>query len=502
MIQVQHTVRSSITTGVIAWALAAAASAAPLGDKFSPEKASQEFIKSHGLEGVPRDKVRLEEVLQKHFVHGRFGVFDIYFPVTGFEKRAEYFQNGVSGALDGQLVWLDWLKPVVKEQKDARDDQAAIRNWVEKWNPGTLQSKARNAAGADVFELLSAPDSVIAAAKRFADSLGRGDVMGVERKDVFVTPLILMPDRKTFCEFVSFLGWSDPELQKYYFVPNVAEWTQCFYNEYQIIALEYAMDGRAQADYTAGRSMNDNETNVMQQQVMQLGMNAYFDQLFEQKVPKAFVGGLSMNVVIDKYDTISTKNDGDLRGRSTAAREIFIAGALSDGFLPPISAETRWRETHGRDHFIGVLRAVQKEGEELAKKEPPKKGRNNNAYFAIRADNGGDKMSLVAPFLGSVAAETKPPPEVFKGEFLEFVRSYKCGFIHWLRNVAGGDEKKSREKFAQLLQGLADPKRAGDFEKVFVEIYGGDLSNATADKNCIEGKFLLWLAKQKGARGS
>lgn len=496
MTHVSLAVRSLLAVGVLI-GVATTAAAKP-GDKFSPEVAAEAFRKAHKLQDVPRDQVRIEDLLEKHFLRGRFGVFDIYFPLSGLEKRGEYFRDSVIAALDGQRVWLDWLKHVVKDQKLARDDNATLKAWVEKWNPSTIQNKARNVEGADVFKLLNAPESVMAAAQRFGEMMGKGDVMGVERTDVFATPLILMPDRKRFVEFVCFIGWHDPELQKYYFVPNVADWTQCFYNEFQVIALEYAMDDqRSQVDYTAGRSMNSNDANVMQQQVMQLGMNAYFDQLFEQKVPKAFVGGLSMNIVIDEYGTISTKNDGDLRARSTAAREVFIAGALTDGFLAPISAETRWREGHGRDHFVGILRQTQREGEELAKKEPGKKARNPNAYFAIRDDAGGAKMPLVAPFLGAVALETKPPPEKFKGEFLEFARTYKCGFIHWLRNFAGGDEKKSREKFALVLQGLADPKRASDFEKVFVEVYGGDLSNNDADKTSLEGRFLLWLAKQK-----
>lgn len=238
--------------------------------------------------------------------------------------------------------------------------------------------------------------------------------------------------------------------------------------------------------------MNDRDALVMEQQVVQLGMNFLFDHQYGERVPKAFIGGLSMNLVIDQFENISTKIDGDLRERSVAAREIFIPGAASDGFLPPQSAETRWREDRGRDHFIRILNLTQGEGDGLEKK-----AKNRLACFAIRADNGGSKMAMVAPFLGHVAVESKPPPDEFRGEFMEFLRAYKCGFIYWLKEKAGGTEKASHDKFAQLLQRLADAQRAGDFEAVFRDIYdGASLSDLDASKTTLEGKFLIWLAKQ------
>ena len=480
--------------------LAAGLRAAPLAAPRSPtalglpfDKIAQDFLARHGLKDTPREKIELDAVLASHFVHGRLGQFEVYFPVTGLERRAEDLKAASIALLDAQEQWLGWIKPLGQDQKALRKDLDTFAAWVGKWNPGVL-ARAHDVAGQDLLALMSIPDSVAAASQRLADSMGRCAPLGTPREEVLVAKIILIPDRRSFVEIACFIGWLDVGLQKVYWVENVADWTQCFYNEYQLVALEYASAGRPAGDYEHGTSMNERDALVMEQQVVQLAMNSLFDQQYGERVPKAFIGGLSMNLVIDQFENISTKIDGDLRERSTQAREIFVPGGASEGgFLPPQSAETRWREDRGRDHFVRMLRLTQKEGDGLDKKV-----KNRLACFAIRADNGGTKMPMIAPFLGSVAVESKPPPDEFRGEFMEFLRAYKCGFIYWLQNKAGGSEKASQELFAKLLQQLADAKRAGDFEAVFKDVYdGAPLSDLEAGKSSLEGKFLIWLAKQK-----
>lgn len=474
-----------------------AASLAPIGTPSAGglpfEKIAQDFLNRHGLKDTPRDKIELDAVLASHFIHGRVGQFEVHFPVSGLERRADDLKAAAVALLDAQERWLDWIKPLGQDQKAVRKDLDTFAAWVGKWNPGVL-AKARDVGGQDLLALMSIPESVAAVSQRLSDTMGRCAPLGVQREGVLVTKLVLIPDRRSYVELVCFIGWLDPEVRKIYWAENVADWTQSFYGEYQLIALEYAAAGRSPGDYEHGTSMNERDALVMEQQVVQLAMNSLFDQQYGERVPKAFIGGLSMNLVIDQFDSISTKIDGDLRERSVQAREIFIpGGASSGGFLPPQSAETRWREDRGRDHFIRMLKLTQREGDGL-----DKKAKNRLACFAIRADNGGTKMPMIAPFLGSVAVESKPPPEEFRGEFMEFLRAYKCGFIYWLQNKAGGSDKASQDKFAKLLQSLADAKRAGDFEAVFKDVYdGAPLSDLEAGKSSLEGKFLIWLSKQK-----
>jgi hypothetical protein len=285
---------------------------------------------------------------------------------------------------------------------------------------------------------------------------------------------------------VFFFGWINADQRGLFWLDNVPDWTQCFVVDDQVIALEYAGTGRKPDDYTTGTSMGD----LLQQQVAQLATNSLLAAHYADKVPGPFLGGLSMNLVVDVYGEVRTRIDGDTRSKVTGARSVFVAGGQSEGgVLAKNSAETKWREGGGKDHFIGTLRGAQAEGSKLAK-DPKQK----NTTFSIRSDNQGDKWPAVAPFL---SADAKAPAAQFQGDYAEFFRAYKSAFIYWLQTKSQAGEKASREKFAVLLQKLADPATTGDFESVFKAVYdGAALSGPGADKDTLEGKFLIWLSKQ------
>jgi hypothetical protein len=183
-----------------------------------------------------------------------------------------------------------------------------------------------------------------------------------------------------------------------------------------------------------------------------------------------------------------------MRGRTTEARSMFIPGVKGDGFLGKNSAESRWREDRGRDRFVRVLRQTQKEGEGLEKT-----AKNHVAIFGVRSDAGGELSAVHAPFLAPEAvegAENKGPAKAFQGDYAELQRAYKCAFLSWLQSKSGAGEKASREKFAQLLEKIGDPKQG--FAAAFPAVYeNAALTDAEAGKDTLEGKFLLWLSKQK-----
>jgi hypothetical protein len=238
-------------------------------------------------------------------------------------------------------------------------------------------------------------------------------------------------------------------------------------------------------------SMNEKDPTGMQQQVVQFSLLRYFHELFGDTAPVVFLGGLAMNLVIDQFGEISTRLDGDLRGRTTQATEIFIAGAAGDGVLARNSAETRWRENRGRDRFLRVLHQAQKEGETL-----DKAAKNHAAVFGVRADSGGDLSPVHAPFFLGEAQEVKAIDAKYQGDTAELQRAYKCAFLSWLQTRATATEKTSREKFAALLEKLGDP--SGTFEAAFPAVYENvPLSDPDAGKDSLEGRFLLWLSKQK-----
>lgn len=453
------------------------------------EKAARDFAAAHGLADASPESLRLDDALAKGFVRARLGAFEVWFPVAGLAKRGADLQACAGALVEVQVTWLDWIQVPGVDQKAWRADLKATADWVKGWKPAQL-AKAREPGGKDLLELAPPSESVAAAVRRAGAALARGEPLGVPRESAEPVRLILTPTRKEFVELLCFAGWTMPADRERFWTDSVADWSQCHVVETQVIALEYGVPNRKDGEYTAGIDMNAKETNVMRQQVAQLGLNSLFDHFYEGRVPGAFLQGLGMNLVIDRFGEINTRVDGDVRARVTEAREEFVPGGSDNGVLPVNSAESRWRSEKGKDHFLPVLRQAQKEGEDLDKKV-----KNKLACFAVQNDTANDRHLVVAPFLGKAAAAFVAPPEAFRGDFDELMRAYKSAFLHWLQTKAAGNEKMSREKFATLLAKLSDPNQVTGFEAVFADAYGAPLSDPEAGKDCLEGRFLAWLAK-------
>jgi len=455
------------------------------------QKIAKDFATRLGLDTSRPEDITLDGVFAAQYVHADLGAFHVQWPISELPGRAKELKECAQALVKCQETWLDWVQTKPAEQKAIRADLNAVLKWVQGWN---VQALAKGKGGQDVVQILTPQPTAAEAHKRFNDALQRLTPIGAGREQPSTVKLVFAPSRQDFTEFVYFAGWILPDLRPGLWLDSVPDWTQCFVRELQVVALQYTINGRPPQDYTSGSWMNERDPDVMQQQVTQLAMNALFLDHYKDRVPGAFVSGLSMNLVVDTYGVVNTRVDGDTRSKETQKREVFIPGGASDGgFLSKNSAETRWRENHGSDHFLPTLRLAQAEGGDAAKGD-----KNKPACFSVRDDAGGGKHVVRAPFLGSAAAETKPPPKEFSGDWAEFLRAYKSGFIYWLQTAAAGNEKVSRERFATLLRKLADPNLTTDFEAVFQEVYeGAPLSNADVDKNCLEGQFLRWLPKSK-----
>lgn len=453
------------------------------------EQIAKNYATSAGITGTDPATIRYEDVLAKSFVQLKLGAFDLRFPRADIDKRVEDVKASAMALLVAQEQWLDWLAPAGGDQKQMRDDLKILTNWVKGWKGPTL-AKAKEHADSDLAKIINAPEATQLASQRLFDALARGAALGPAKEQAQPVRLIVAPTRKEFTEFIYFFGWITPDQRGLFWLDNAPDWTSAYLLNDQLIALEYAAANRKPTDYSLGTKMDE----VLPQQVVQLAMNALFSAYYGERVTAPFIGGLSMNLVIDAYGEVRTRIDGDTRSKVTGKREVFVAGGASEGgFLGKNSAETKWRENGGKDHFLQVLRSTQEEGVKIAKEE-----KNKAAVFSIRSDDGGQKWAAVAPFLGSASADTKPPPKEFVGDFAEFYRAYKSAFIYWLQTKSQAGEKVSREKFATLLKKLADPNMTGDFEAVFKEVYdGAPLSGPGADKDTLEGKFLIWLGKQR-----
>lgn len=450
------------------------------------EKIAKDFAKAHGLADAAPDTIEYEAVLAKSFVKLELGAFDVRFPRSALATHSDEFKTCGQALVKSQEEFIEWLAPTSVD-KTLRDDFKTLTAWVKSWKPLAI-ANGKSGEETDMYKLLAASEAQITASKHVFDALAKGQALGPAREKPLQPRLILLPTRKLFSEFVYFTGWIKPDERGIFWLESVPDWTQCYVAEDQVIALEYGIASRPPHDYTSGTPMDE----ILLQQVSQLGMNSLFSAHYKERVPGAFIAGLSMNLVIDAYGSVQTRVDGDTRSKVTQKRDVFIAGGNSQGgFLAKNSAQTKWRENGGKDHFIPTLRGAQDDGAKIAKD-----AKNKMAVFAIRSDDGGDKWPAVAPFFD--AAAVAPNPEAkFQGDFAEFLRAYKSAFIFWLQTKSQVTEKPSREKFAMLLKKLADPNLEADFEAVFKEVYdGAALSAPDTDKESLEGKFLVWLSKQ------
>ncbi len=457
------------------------------------EKIAKEYAASIGLASASPEAISYEDVLAKNFLHLRLGAFDLHFPMADLDQRSEEFRACSTAVIEAQLTWLDWLQVSQPEARPVRDDLKALGAWIKgsKW-----PSAAGKAAPApqDALHLFHAPEAILQAGERAALVMGSASLLGPPRGEPLCQGIVILPSRKLFTEFVYFVGWIDPDDSGLFWLDAVPDWSQCIFGTDMAVALEYAVVDRAPSDYSSGTPMNERGADVLQQQFVQIAMLSLFQTCYGGRAPPAFLGGLSANLVIDMFGMVNTRIDGDLRGKITPAIEVFVPGGASGGgVLAKNSAESRWRDKQGADHFLPMLRSSQKEGESINKTV-----KNRLACFSIRSDSGTDKYLVAAPLLGSAAAKTAAPPALFQGDYAELIRSYKSCFIYWLQTKSKLGEKASREAFAALLKNLSDPTKTSEFEQVFKDAYGGaPLSNADADKASLEGQFLIWLARQK-----
>lgn len=452
--------------------------------EFPFEKTAQTFLAAHGLAGKTPAEADFDAVVAQHFLSAPAGVFELRYPVADLEKRPGELLKCARALLDSQEHLLDWLKPGGVDQKAAREDLKTVQKWVGSLKEGQL-SKLKDVGGKDWMEAVICPDATKAAQKRLATALGNGSLFSTKRDVPESVRLVITPGRKEFVELICFAGWQNEAERGLYWADGVAQWTSAFVHNDQVITLEYAVAGARPEDYAQGQAMEA----VMGQQVVQLALNSLFDRFFADRAPSAFVRGLSMNLVIEQFGEVNTRVDGDTRGRRTEKREVFVPGGQSEGGqLGKTSADTRWRELQGSDHFVKILKLAQKEGAEA-----DKKAKNKYAAIGIRNDKGTEPLAVPAPFFGAAAGEKKIPDE-YQGDFSECLRAYKSAFLYFLQTQAGGAAAKSREKFAQLLCKLADPATGTDFEPVFAAVYeGAALSDAECSKNSLEGRFLAWL---------
>ena len=315
------------------------------------QKIGKDFATHLAIDTSRPEDVTLEGVFAGHFVHADLGAFRVQWPISQLPSRSKELKECALALVKCQDTWLDWVQLKASDQKAIRSDLNAVQKWVQGWS---VQVLAKGRGGQDVAQIVPPQPAAAEAYKRFNDALQRLTPVGPGREQPSQVKLVFAPTRQEFTEFVYFAGWILPDSRAGLWLDSVPDWTQCFVRDMQVIALQYTINGRPPQDYTSGSWMNERDPDVMQQQVTQLAMNALFLEHYGDRVPGAFVSGLSMNLVVDTYGVVNTRVDGDTRSKETSKREVFIPGGASDGGIP---VEELGRDALAREPRFGPLPA-------------------------------------------------------------------------------------------------------------------------------------------------
>jgi hypothetical protein len=301
---------------------------------------------------------------------------------------------------------------------------------------------------------------------------------------------VLFPRRGEFVEFTCVVGALDERQRPLAWQDGLTSWLEFQAGEVRLLTLEYGASDDPKS-FDKGIGVGDRNPAAVGQLVVQVATRSLIAHLFANALDPALASGMANALVIDLYGELDTRIDGDVRSRSSQGRSIFVPGGNPNGgVLPPTSAENRWRGSRGKDHFLRILAQVQKQSGRKAHSKHEKLAR-----FELIGDDGGGRELVQAPFLGPSAQR---PADEFLPDYLELVRCYGVGFLHWLRVEGAGAE--SGQRFGKLLQALGEDATTDKLPQLFQQVYGQPLSAPTLDElfaeQTLEGRFLTWLARR------
>ncbi len=476
--------------------LAALSLALPPRAEIDCEALARGWLAAHGgaAEGAT-----VPDVLRDRFAHLRLGAFALAFPPESFSFWGEAYADALVGLLDVQLAWIDQAAPGDPARAEQEQRVATLRKWLA--SQGKRLRKLEPAAGSDLVAALEPEAEVRAALEELAAYFDAGgplappaaeDAAGVANAGAAAAAgaparkpaeLVFLPGREDFVPFVYVLGLLDEPWRGSYWTPDAARWTHCEWAHRRLIALEFATPA-FERDWEQSISMTQKNKRGLVEHVVQLGARQIFEDM---GVPALFAVALANNLTIDVYGEVDTRNDGDTAAREIGEVSIFVPGALSDGVLPAANADSRWRKEKGKEYFLPPLRQGQKDGSKDARSKWQKK-----THFTIDGDKGG-KHTVAGPFFGP---GEDAPPDDFLADYAEFLRAYRSGFLHWLREHGAGEDDAdlSRRAYGDFLRRVAGGAPLGDALKA---VYADPLSDGKASETTLEGRFLDWLSKGK-----
>jgi hypothetical protein len=477
------------------------AAAPPDGIPF--EELAQSWREANAVADVApsRDPFKdFQPVLERAFSEFRIGVFDVRLGLTFLRDKdqAEQFRTVCLALIDLQTKWIERFSEAGSDKKQVVGDLVKLRKWLAR---ARLGKRALSEPSRDLIEYFGGSEDERELAASISKAMISGNGLGFSVRRDRPAQVIFSPTRLDFIGLSSTIGWFDERWRGAYWVDGVRIWTEFYWNELQVIALQYppVSPGEDLERYT---SMDEREETGLLQHVVQRATHSLCWYAFARTLDPAFESGLAQDMVVAIYGENNTRSGGNGRGSQKEGWSQFVPGGLSQGgTLPKNNADSLWREDLGADHFVKVLRLSQRAGGKDARSAAEKL-----PHFQILHDDGAKRMNVRAPFLG-LAARAKPlPPKEYQGDYREFFRAYKTCFAFWMYEHGAGPKKsESHAKFLQLLEQVAagvphdgDGEGApGDaFEAQVSAVYGMPWSAEDPDPDNLEWRFLAWLAKQ------
>ena len=440
-------------------------------------------------------RLRLEAILDERFTRLAWGALDMRLPPEAFAdpRWCKRLTGSLAALLDAQVEFLGWLSgPDAGAGIDGDTGQSlkVLRKWLQRIKPRAFR-QPDDFRGRRLVEVLApgpAVQEALAAFNAYCLQAGPLD------REVQLVParIVFQPERRDLVSFACTVGLLRPDLRSHYWVTGLENWTLFDFDGTRVVGMDYAGPG-ARDDLEDTIPMDGRNKKAIEEHVVQMGVRSLLESVSRNKIEPMLAAGIANDLVIELYGELDTRSDGDLRSRSSQGRSIFVPGGNPNGgFLPPTSADSRWRADKGKGHFWGVLKRAQKSGGKKARTRADKLAR-----FRIHNDEDSKKLMMAAPFLGPEALE--PPPPEFLGDYAELIRSYRTGFLGWLRHHGAGKRHESTARFGELLRALTDPRERRDLPALFEEIYGMPLSAGSTESlfenDSLESRFLLWLPK-------
>ncbi len=463
---------------------------------------AESFLHTHRVQNLREVRSSIDALLDESYMAVRIGLFDVWYPRYRLrnKNKAREFMETASAILEMQKQWIAWTADKATKKESFRNIKT-LEKWIRSWKLKQALFKKNSGKGRPVLiRLLEAKETTASASDSFAALMKKGDYLGAPEKDgTSGVSLILSPDRKDFLGLGSFIGLLNPTNRRLLLNNGLAMWTSFNRGDIHVIAMEHPATYPGRGDILKGIDMNAREETGLLQHVVQHAMDLLIEYYYDRSLPKQFASSLSMNMVIEIFEENNVRAGGGTKGRKTEAYTKFVAGgASSGGRLAARNADPRWRHTKGRDYFLAVLRTSQKEGASATLKIRGRK-RNKKINFLLQSDAGGPDTHLVqAPFLVEPFAG-KTVPDLFKDDYLEFLRAYRGAFLFWLMNKCKSTKEKPDELLKRLLKRASlspDKEKGPAFGELVLDIYGRPFSGGNPCTESLEGQFLDWLSKK------